>query len=296
MDYLIDFVDVLTLISPEKILGSQNFSKLKLVNLNLNNDDPNCIMWCSDKNIPLLSSLNCGVVICSKKILTNQLNHSCTFLIVNSPRLAFVKLLDFFQKETISGISHTAKIHKTVNVGRNVYIGENVVIEAFCTIGNNTRIDHNTIIKSYTKIEDNVIIGSNNSIGSDGFGYVENESKNYKLMPHLGNVVIEKNVEIGNNNCIDKAVLGSTIIGENTKIDNLVHIAHGVVIGKNCLIIANSEISGSVVIKNNCWIAPSSSILNGITIEENVVIGLGAVVIRDVEGNSTVVGNPAKKI
>lgn len=108
--------------------------------------------------------------------------------------------------------------------------------------------------------------------------------------------MINDNVEIGNNTCVDKAVLGSTVLRENVKIDNLVHIAHGCDIGKNSLVIANSMIAGSVIIGENAWVAPSASILNKIKIGKNVVLGMGAVVIRNVEDNAVIIGNPGKTL
>ncbi|MBK6527865.1 MAG: hypothetical protein IPG07_21340 [Crocinitomicaceae bacterium] len=109
-------------------------------------------------------------------------------------------------------------------------------------------------------------------------------------------MIIKSNVEIGNNVCIDRAVLGSTLIGENVKIDNLVHIAHGVSIGKNSLIIANSMIAGSCQIGENVWVAPSSSILQKLVLADNSLIGMGSVVVKNVEANSVVAGVPARKI
>ncbi len=91
---------------------------------------------------------------------------------------------------------------------------------------------------------------------------MKNEEGKYSIIPHMGNVVIKNQVEIGNNTCIDRAVLGSTIINENVKIDNLVHISHGVSLGANSLIIANTMIAGSSIIGENVWVSPSSSILN----------------------------------
>jgi UDP-3-O-[3-hydroxymyristoyl] glucosamine N-acyltransferase len=116
------------------------------------------------------------------------------------------------------------------------------------------------------------------------------------LIPHIGNVVIEEGVEIGNCTCIDKAVLGSTILRKNCKIDNLVHIAHGVEIGENALIIAHAMVAGSVHVGKNSWIAPGALIINQVSVGENTTVGLGAVVIKDVADNQTVVGNPARNI
>lgn len=141
---------------------------------------------------------------------------------------------------------------------------------------------------------ENFSIGWNNTIGSDGFGYAREEDGTLVKIPHAGNVVIEENVEIGSNTCIDRAVVGSTVIGAGTKIDNLVHIAHGVKIGKNCLIAAGAVIGGSCEIGDNCNIWVHASIKNKVKIGSNCIIGAGAVVLTDVPDNSVFVGNPAK--
>lgn len=145
-------------------------------------------------------------------------------------------------------------------------------------------------------IDGSVKIGKGTIIGNDGFGYAREDDGTLLKMPHSGNVVINANVEIGSNTCIDRAVVGSTVIGEGTKIDNLVHIAHGVKIGKNCLIVAGSVIGGSCEIGDNCFIGINASIKNKVKIGNNVTVGMGAVVLKDVHDNVTVVGNPARII
>jgi UDP-3-O-[3-hydroxymyristoyl] glucosamine N-acyltransferase len=141
-----------------------------------------------------------------------------------------------------------------------------------------------------------VKVGCNCTIGGTGFGYEKDENGEFQLIPHLGNVVLEDYVEIGNNTCIDRAVLGSTILEENVKVDNLVHIAHGVKVMRNSVVIANAMVAGSVVIGENSWISPSVSILNQKKVGNNALVGLGAVVIKDVEDNDIIVGNPGKSI
>ncbi len=143
-------------------------------------------------------------------------------------------------------------------------------------------------------IHPSVRIGMNTSIGKDGFGWIRKEDGTLYKMPHKGNVVIEKNVSIGSNVCIDRAVNGSTIIGEGSKLDNLVHVAHGVKIGKNCLIVADSVIGGSTEIGDNCYIGIGAMIKNKLKIGNNVTIGMGAVVIHDVPDNAIMIGNPAR--
>lgn len=135
-----------------------------------------------------------------------------------------------------------------------------------------------------------VKVGKFCSIGSDGFGYEREKDGTLVKIPHRGNVIINAGVEIGNNVCIDRAVIGSTIIGAGTKIDNLVHIAHGAKIGKNCLIVAGSVIGGSCEIGDNCFIGINASIKNKVKIGNNVTIGMGAVITKDIPDNVTVIG------
>lgn len=137
--------------------------------------------------------------------------------------------------------------------------------------------------------------GTGTVIGADGFGYARAEDGTLVKMPHRGNVVIEENVEIGCNTCIDRAVEGSTVIGAGTKIDNLVHIAHGVKIGKNCIIVAGSVIGGSCEIGDNVYIGIGAMIKNKIRIGKNAFIGMGAVVTKDVPEGATIVGNPGRE-
>jgi len=133
-------------------------------------------------------------------------------------------------------------------------------------------------------------------IGSDGFSYERDEFGILHKFPHYGGVEIGNNVDIGANACIDRGTFENTIIGDGTKIDNLVHIAHNVKIGKNCVIIAGSVIGGSCVIGDNCWISPNACIRDGIKIGNNVLVGMGAVVLEDIEDNWVVYGIPTKRI
>jgi len=288
--------DIIDVLKPTKVIGNIDREINLPIQLSETNEDPEVIMWVNSKNNDVLRKISHGVLICNG-INKEDISEDCTYILVDNPRNAFRELLhNFFQEKTIPSIAKSAKIAKGVSIGKDVFIGENVVIETGCSIGNNSVIDHNSVIKQNTIIGEKVKIGANNVIGGIGFGYEKDESGQYQSIPHIGNVIINDNVEIGNNNTIDRAVLGSTIIKENVKIDNLVHIAHGVIIGKNSLIIANSMIAGSVVIGDNVWIAPSSSILNKITIGDNATIGMGSVVIKSVKEGETIAGNPGRKI
>jgi UDP-3-O-[3-hydroxymyristoyl] glucosamine N-acyltransferase len=260
----------------------------------------NSLTWCSDKNIKFLQNnkIN-GTIIVSEYVYEQTENLNLNLICVANPRYSFSEILkEFFYEKPIFGIIHTSSIidESTILNKENVKICANVVIEKNVEIGKNVIINSNSVIKSNTIIHDNVIIGSNCTIGGNGFGYEKNNENEFIFIPHIGNVILHKNVEIGNNVCIDKAVLGSTILEENVKVDNLVHIAHGVKIGKNSLIIANSMIAGSVKIGENVWISPSSTIKQKVLIKDNSLVGLGSVVLKDVEENDVVAGVPAKSI
>ena len=275
--------------------GNKSVEISEIIQINTENKRNDILSWCSDRNNYLLTGIKAGTYIISKNTEKKLLKSNCNYIIVDNPRQTFQQVLsEFFIERIKPSISNSAHIHKSTTLGKNIFIGNNVVIEKNCQIGDNVVIQHNTVIFKDTIIERNVTIGSNNTIGGTGFGYEKDENGNFQLIPHIGNVILKKKVEIGNNTAIDRAVLGSTILEENVKVDNLVHIAHGVKIGKNSVIIANSMIAGSVIIGENSWIAPSSSILNQKTVGNNSLIGMGAVVLKNVGNNEIIAGNPAK--
>ncbi len=254
------------------------------------------LMWVNTKNIEILNELKKGTVICPSSVLINY-HTGVNYILTENPREEFRSVLEhFFTESKRIGIQQNVQIHESVEIGENCYIGNNVVIEENCKIGNNCQIDHNTVLKNDTMISNNVIIGANCTIGGVGFGYAKDADGLYRFMPHLGNVIIDDNVEIGNNVCIDRAVLGATRLSKNVKVDNFVHVAHGVFVDENSLLIAHSMIAGSTFIGKNVWVAPSSSIINACKIGDNATIGIGAVVLKPVGEGEIVVGNPAKPI
>lgn len=295
---MIKLLDIINFINPVAYWGNEEAVVKTIIQLSIDNKNPHALMWCSPKNVSQLGLIQTGTIICSDHPESLR-QPACNYIIVEHPRQAFQQVIkQFFHNDTnvFSGISSTAIIHQSAQIGHPVYIGEFVVIEEGCVLGDQVFIDHHTIIKKNTIIGEKVKIGSSSVVGGVGFGYEKNEHNEYELIPHIGNVVIEDFVEIGNCTCIDRAVLGSTLIRKHAKIDNLVHIAHGVEIGENSLVIANAMVAGSVKVGKNVWIAPSSSILNQKRIEDNAVIGMGAVVIRNVEEKQVVIGNPAKPL
>jgi UDP-3-O-[3-hydroxymyristoyl] glucosamine N-acyltransferase len=260
------------------------------------NTDANALMWVSEKNVIDFSSLACGIIIVPETAALPE-SSKCSFIKTASPRRAFQKVISkYFKKEIKPAISSTSIIHPSVKMGKDCFIGEHVVIEENAKIGDNVTILHNTVIKSDTIIGNNCSVGCNCTIGGGGFGHEPNEFGRYERIEHIGNVVFEDDVEIGNNTCVDRAVMGSTILRKNVKVDNLVHIAHGCDIGENCLVIANAMIAGSVKMGKNCWVAPSASVLNKLTVAADVTIGLATVVIKDAGRGEVLFGNPARAI
>jgi len=258
------------------------------------------MLWVSDKvteeQLDKIKS-PLGLIICSKVIFEKLPIKPMVALLVTSPRNGFLKIMEAkFKAPKKIGIELTAQIAKSAAIGERCYIGQNVVIEDNVAIGNDVSIHHNSVILTGTIIKNNVTIGANCTIGGAGFGYEKSEEGDYHQLPHIGNVVIEDFVTIHNNTCIDRALIGSTIIGRNAKIDNQVHIAHGVKIGENTLVIAHAMIAGSTKVGKNVWIAPSAAVRNKLTINDGSTVGMSAVVVKDVANEDIVAGNPAKSI
>lgn len=210
---------------------------------------------------------------------------------VTNPKLSFAKVLKeyFTEKPSCSIHSSTTigtntSIHKTVTIGNNSHIGNDV------SIGENTIINHNVIIHHNTQIGADCYIKSGAIIGEEGFGFENDTTGTPIRIPHIGNVIIKNNVEIGANTVISRGTLDSTFIDSHVKIDDLVFIAHNCSIGEKTLVIAGAEISGSVSIGKNCWIAPHATIIQKIKIGDNTIIGIGSLILKDVASNKKVMG------
>jgi UDP-3-O-[3-hydroxymyristoyl] glucosamine N-acyltransferase len=240
---------------------------------------------------PVKCQLN-NVILCTEQVAEYFSKIGLLTIVVNDPRVAFAVMANNFlnvdeKKEATKPISELAQIGDNTHIGHNVVLGD-------VKVGNNCVIGNNVVVKSNTVIGNNVEIGDNTTIGGVGFGYVELPDGTTFQVPHLGGVEIADGVHIGSNTCIDRGSIGNTVIGSNSRIDNLVHIAHNVQIGKGVFVIAGAEISGSVKIGDKAWIAPNACVREGLTIGANAVVGLGSVVVKDVAEGITVMGVPAR--
>lgn len=186
----------------------------------------------------------------------------------------------------------TQPISETAIIGKGTFLEHNVVIGDQVTIGKNCYIHANATIYDHVTIGDNVIIHSGAVIGGEAF-YYKTTPDHFEKWHTIGQVIIENDVEIGCNTTIDKGVSGDTIIGEGTKIDNLVHIAHGVVVGKRCIIAAQVGIAGKTVLEDNVTLYGQAGVSKSMRIGSKAVISAQAGVSKSLEGNQLYFGSPA---
>ncbi len=235
-------------------------------------------------------------------------------LICREPYVSFAKALSIFHPEEFpppeisdkASISGTSKIGKGVYIGDFVYIGKGTIIEdnvkVFpntyigddCCIGEGSIIFPNVSIYRGVRIGKWVRIHSGAVIGSDGFGYAySRESGKIEKVPQVGSVEIEDFVEIGANTTIDRGTIGNTVIGEGTKIDNLVQIGHNVKIGRNCFVVSQVGISGSTVIGDNVTLAGQAGVAGHLKIGSNITIAAKSGVSKDILEPGVYSGTPA---
>ena len=258
----------------------------------------------------LESSEAAAVVVSDESLIKNK-----DGLVVDEPRLAFVKILEFFsdKKDQYANIDKTAQISSSstigskVNIGANVVIGKNVIIDDNVSIGPNSVIDSTSMIGKNTKIFSNIhlyqdsiigsdcIIHSGVVIGADGYGFVSLEDDHIKI-PQLGKVVIGNNVEIGANSTIDCGTIGDTMIGDMCKLDNGVQIGHNVSIGKGCLLTAHVTIAGSTKIGEFCAFGGQAGAVDNVTIGDKAIFACYTAVTKDLPGGKMYSGAPAREI
>ena len=236
-----------------------------------------------------------------------------SYIRVESPELAFSKLLGVFHPEH----RPPSGVHPTAIVGRGSRIGAGASIGPYVTIGDDTVIGDGTLVGPHTHIDDDVVIGNDCRIGPgctllhdtsvgdrvriytgvrlgvDGFGYTPG-ADGLTRIPQVGRCIVHDDVEIGANCTVDRGALGDTVIGQGTKIDNLVHVGHNVVVGDNCIIVAQVGIAGSVDIGAGTHMGGQVGVAGHLTIGAGARIGGQAGVFGDVPAGATYSGYPAR--
>ena len=225
------------------------------------------LTFADENHLEAVKSSNASAVIIPKNFIGELPKNAIK---TSEPKFAFAKLMEIFkpQIEIPAGISEkafigknakiasTAKIMPFAYIGDNAEISDGAIIYPHAYIGQNVKIGADTIIYSsvtireYCEIGARCVIHSSAVIGADGFGFTTLKGVHTKV-PQIGNVIVEDDVEIGAHVGIDRAAMGSTVIGRGTKIDNLVHVGHNCKIGANCLIVAQTGISGSTIVGDN---------------------------------------------
>lgn len=231
---------------------------------------------------------------------------------VADARVALARVLPMFfpPEEHPRGIHPSAVIADSAQVDPTVHIGPNCVVRARvrlgarsvlmggndigedCKLGDDVCLFPNVVLYRQTQLGHRVTVHAGTVIGSDGYGYVFDEGRQRKVL-QLGNVIVHDDVEIGANACIDRGTLGSTVIGEGTKIDNLVHVAHNVVIGRHCLILGQVGFAGSITLGDYVVVASQSGIADHLKLGNHAVVAAKSGVMRDVPDGGRVLGIPA---
>ena len=220
-----------------------------------------------------------------------------TLLFSDNPRLAFIRAAAWLYKEEPKpGIHTTALIHESARVHPLAEIGPYVVIGPDCSVGPHTVIGPKVVLHWNVHIGRGCKIAAGAVIGEAGFGFERAATGELINFMHGGGVLIGDDVDIGANCCIDRGTLHDTVIADGCRIDNLTHISHNVRMDKYAVVISNVTICGSVHLGERSWVAPNAVVKNQLKIGKDAVVGLGAVVVRDVADGETVAGNPAKPI
>ena len=251
-----------------------------------------------------------AVVVTEASLLDNKPG-----IVHNNPQLAIAKILGEFAPKIqyTKGVNENAYVNSKAKIGNNVTIGAFSVIEPGVIIGDHSNIGSHTVIGQKTiigtncnifsnihiyhgtNIGDNAIIHSGTVIGSDGFGFVTDNDINHKI-PQNGNVIIGNDVEIGANSAIDRGTIGDTVIEDQCKLDNHVHLAHNVRLGKGCLLTAAVTIAGSVEVGEFCIFAGHVGVAPHVKIGARSILAAKTGVSKSLIGGKVYAGMPAREI
>ncbi len=260
------------------------------------------------KFLPLLAKSKADAVIVDHEVDTNMAQ-----IVMANPMLAFAKLLSAFHPET----KPEPHINSRAELGQNVTLGKDVTVSAFVSIGDNASIGDgvvlypgvvvgldcrignaavlhpNVTLYRNTTLGNRVILHAGAVIGADGFGYVPDEMGLHNKIPQIGQVVIEDDVEIGANTCIDRATMGCTTVKRGTKIDNLVQIAHNCTIGEHSILVSQVGMAGSCTLGHHVVLAGQVGLADHVTIGDQAVLAAQSGTFRDVESKAVQGGSPS---
>lgn len=270
------------------------------------------------KYLSKLENLSAAAVLCSAEI-ADAIPDNIAVLVAKRPYYSFCLIANFLYKIPLTNEDvqfdssfHNSYVDKTAileenviiepgaHIGANVQIGKNTIIKASAIIGPNCTVGRDCVIGYGVKLQfamlgNNVIVHPGTCVGQDGFGYLPGSTGITKV-PQLGRVIIQDDVEIGANSTIDRGSLDDTMIGEGTKIDNLVQIAHNVRLGRFCIIAAHGGVSGSVTIGDQSLLGGHAGIKDHIKIGSRVSIAAASGVMNDIPDGETWGGVPARPI
>lgn len=280
---------------------------------NIDEAKPNQISFIAGtKYLAKLATTGAGAVIVPKGVTRESALAGTCLLVVADPEMAFIDCLKHLypEKSNPGTVSGKAQVEPSVTIGPGTFvdgfasvaarasIGSGCQVHAGCrigedvSIGNNCVLHPNVVLYHGVKLGDNVIIHAGTVIGADGFGYKFRNGEHVKF-PQVGTVVIESNVEIGANTCIDRAALGVTRVGDGAKIDNQVHIAHNVQIGARVLLCGQVGIGGSTVIEDYAVLAAQCGVADHVTVGKQAMVLAQAGVTKDIAPKDQVMGFPA---
>jgi len=261
--------------------------------------------------LPRLETTRASAVIVA--VEADRTAVACALLRSDDPYSAFARAVGLFAQTIapVRGIDRLSAIAPDAAIGADVSIGPFVTVGAGAAIGDRTviypnavvgpgaRLGDDCIIHSHVTIRERVTIGSRVIlhdgvvVGSDGFGFAPQKDGTHLKIPQVAGVVIEDDVEVGANSTIDRPAVGETRIGAGTKLDNLVHVAHGVTIGRRVLLAAQSGIAGSTAIEDEVMMGGQSGVAGHVRVGRATKIGAKSAVLQSVEPNSFVTGHPA---
>jgi UDP-3-O-[3-hydroxymyristoyl] glucosamine N-acyltransferase len=273
---------------------------------------PGAISFLSNpKYTPYIYTTQSSIVLVNKDFVPEQ-EIKATLIKVENAYDSLAKLLTLYEqsKPKKTGIDSLAYVASTAKIGENVYIapfayigdyaeiGNDVMIHAHATIGEHVKIGNNCVVYPNTTVYHDCRIGNNctlhagSVIGADGFGFAPTPD-GYEKIPQIGIVILEDNVEIGANTCIDRATMGATIIHKGVKLDNLIQVAHNVEVGENTVMASQVGIAGSTKIGQWCMFGGQVGVAGHIKVGDKVTVGAQTGIAGSIKSDNTVQGSPA---